>query len=203
MPPHEAPFLARVLIKPTFPGPKNLRAYSSTYPGGRLLLMVGSACLLIVVLTRLAEAFHVSQATSALDDRLRPAAVGCDMKGRARNIPSIRSNMEGKTLNESIVAVLAFVSMMGAALVGRFRKTRPSSEHQQDDTSSVVRLVGNLFVVMTSLVLGLMLNSAKNTFETNSQDIRALATEIILLDRTMRALGPEAGDARRHLVEYV
>jgi len=67
----------------------------------------------------------------------------------------------------------------------------------------VVRLVGNLFVVMTSLLLGLMLNSAKNTFETNNRNIRALATELVLLDRTMRALGPEAEDARRHLVEYV
>jgi hypothetical protein len=50
--------------------------------------------------------------------------------------------------------------MMGAALLGLFSKTRLPSEHPQDDTSSVVRLVANLFVVMTSLVLGLMLNSA-------------------------------------------
>jgi hypothetical protein len=61
----------------------------------------------------------------------------------------------------------------------------------------------DLFVVMTSLVLGLMLNSAKSTFENNNRDVRTLATELILLDRTMRALSPEADDARRHLVEYV
>jgi hypothetical protein len=93
--------------------------------------------------------------------------------------------------------------MTGAALLGFLSKTRLPSEHSQDDTRSVVRLVANLFVVMTSLVLGLTLNSAKNTFETNNRDIRTLATELILLDRTMRALGPEAEDARRHLVEYV
>ena len=91
----------------------------------------------------------------------------------------------------------------GRGLLGLFSKTRLPSEHLQDDTRSVIRLVANLFVVMTSLVLGLMLNSAKNTFETNNRDIRTLATELILLDRTMRALGPEADDARRHLVEYV
>jgi hypothetical protein len=101
------------------------------------------------------------------------------------------------------VAVLAFLSMTGAALLGFLSKTKLPSEHSQDDTRSVVRLVANLFVVMTSLVLGLMLNSAKNTFETNNRDIRTLATELILLDRTMRALGPDAEDARRHLVEYV
>src|SRR5262247_1335149 len=93
--------------------------------------------------------------------------------------------------------------MMGAALLGLFSKTRLPSEHLQGDTRRVVRRVANLFVVMTSLVLGLMMNSARDTFETNNRDIRTLATELILLDRTMRALGPEAEDARRHLVEYV
>jgi hypothetical protein len=56
---------------------------------------------------------------------------------------------------------------------------------------------------MTSLLLGLMMNSAKNTLETNNRNIRSLAIELILLDRTMRALGPETEDARRHLVKYV
>jgi hypothetical protein len=93
--------------------------------------------------------------------------------------------------------------MMGAAVLGLFSKTRPPSEHLQDDTRSMVRLVANLFVVMTSLVLGLMLNSAKNTLDTNNRNLRTLATEIILLDRTMRALGPETEDARRHLVGYI
>jgi hypothetical protein len=93
--------------------------------------------------------------------------------------------------------------MMGAALLGLFSKTRLASENLQDDTSNVVRLVASLFVVMTGLVLGLMMNSAKNTLETNNRNIRALATELILLDRTMRSLAPEAEDARRHLVDYV
>jgi hypothetical protein len=102
-----------------------------------------------------------------------------------------------------VVAVLTFLSVLGAALLGLLSKTRLPSEHLQDDTKSVVRLVANLFVVMTSLFLSLMLNSAKNTLETNNRNIRALATELILLDRTMRALGPETEDVRRDLVEYV
>jgi hypothetical protein len=108
-----------------------------------------------------------------------------------------------KKLSESVVTALALLSMMGAALLGLFSKTRPSSEHLQDDPRGVVRVVANLFVVMTSLALGLMMNSAKNTLETNNRNIHALATDIILLDRTIRGLGPEADDARGHLVEYL
>jgi len=102
-----------------------------------------------------------------------------------------------------LAAALAFLSMMGAALLGLCSKTRLSFELLKDDTNSVVRQVASLFVVMTSLVLGLMLNSAKSTVENNDRNIKTLATDLVVLDRTLRALGPKADDARRHLVEYV
>lgn len=88
----------------------------------------------------------------------------------------------------------ALSGLLGAAL-------RPG--RAQEETRATVRLVANLFVVMTSLVLGLMMNSAKNTLETDNRNVHALATDLILLDRTMRALGPQAGEARQRLVEYV
>jgi hypothetical protein len=81
--------------------------------------------------------------------------------------------------------------MMGAALLGLFNNTRPPSE------------MTRLFITMTGLLLALMLNSAKNTLETNNRNVRSLATELILLDRIVRGLGPEAQGARRYLVEYV
>lgn len=56
---------------------------------------------------------------------------------------------------------------------------------------------------MTSLVLGLMMNSAKNTLELSERNVDALATDLILLDRLMLALGPQADPARHHLVECV
>jgi hypothetical protein len=91
---------------------------------------------------------------------------------------------------------------MAAALVGLFGDAiRPG--RGQEDTKTTVRLVANLFVVMTSLVLGLMMNSAKNTLETDNRNVHALGTDLILLDRTMRALGPQAGEARQQLIEYV
>ena len=67
----------------------------------------------------------------------------------------------------------------------------------------MIGLISNMFVVVTALVLGLMLNTAKGTFETNNDNVRALASQIILLDRTMRSLEPEAAEARRHLLDYI
>ena len=117
--------------------------------------------------------------------------------------PTARIHGRRRKLSEFVVALLAFASMMGAALLGFLSKPRRPSEQLEDDTSSVVRLVANLFIVMTSLALGLILASAKNTPETNNRNIHAPVTEIILLDRTMRGLGPEAEETRRHLLGYV
>ena len=92
--------------------------------------------------------------------------------------------------------------MAGAAFVGFFGatggKVRPPSE-----VHATIRLVANILVVMTSLALGLMLNSAKNKFEEDNRNIHVLATDLILLDRTLKALGPPAAEARRQIAEYV
>lgn len=88
--------------------------------------------------------------------------------------------MDGE-LNAAVVAGLAVLSMIGAALLGLFIK-RLTAEHLQEHISSAVGLVAGLFVVMTSLTLGLMLNSAKSTQDTNRGNARTLATDIILWD---------------------
>ncbi len=97
---------------------------------------------------------------------------------------------------------MTFLCLIGAASAGAFINVRLPSRHVAEDTVEIVRLSSNIFVVMTSVVLGLMLNSAKNTYEINNSNVHALATEVILLDRILRTLGPEADEARPRLVEY-
>lgn len=106
-------------------------------------------------------------------------------------------------MSEIAVAAATFLCLLGAAFIGLSSNARLSSKHLQDDTNAIVRLVANLFVVMTSLTVGLMMASAKNSLDTNDRNVRALATDIILLDRTMRALGSSSDEPHRHLIEYV
>ena len=47
-------------------------------------------------------------------------------------------------MSEYVVAVLAFLSMMGAALLGLFSNTRLPSEHLQNDARKAVGRVANL-----------------------------------------------------------
>ncbi|TIW32424.1 MAG: DUF4239 domain-containing protein [Mesorhizobium sp.] len=106
-------------------------------------------------------------------------------------------------MREALLGVAIFVCLAGASLTSLLIHGRFPPHHRQDDTSAIVRLAANLFVVMTSLVLGLMINSAKNTFESIDHNVHAYATELILLDRSLRQYGPETQAARQPLIAYV
>lgn len=56
---------------------------------------------------------------------------------------------------------------------------------------------------MTSLVFGLMINSAKNTFESIDTNLHAYATSLIIFDRTLKNYGDAAQDTRTSLATYL
>lgn len=109
----------------------------------------------------------------------------------------------GGAVNEFVVAALVFVCLMAASLgcLGLHRKL--PLRHRDEDTHNVIKLTTGVFVVTTSLVLGLLINSAKNKFEANDSTLHAYATELILLDRSLRRYGPDAAETRQRLQAYV
>lgn len=106
-------------------------------------------------------------------------------------------------MSDALIALAFFLCLAGAAFGALFINARLPERHRAQDTSNVVRLCAGIFVVMTSLVLGLMVTSAKSTFESVDKNLHAYATELILLDRTLRYYGPETAEARRQLLTYV
>ncbi len=103
-----------------------------------------------------------------------------------------------------LIAFLIFAALAGASLGSRALYDRIPKRHRAAQTEDLVRLFASLFVVMASLVVGLMLNTAKNTYESVDTNVHAYATEIILLDRTLKRYGAaDTADARRHLLAYV
>jgi hypothetical protein len=101
------------------------------------------------------------------------------------------------------MAVLVFLCLTAASLGSLLTHGSLPARHRSDDTQTVVRLVANIFVVMTSLVLGLMVNSAKNRFDAISRDVHSFATDLILLDKTLVLYGTDASETRKRLLAYV
>lgn len=104
---------------------------------------------------------------------------------------------------EIVIAIIVFTGLAGAALAAMFVSPRLDQRHRDDETSAVVRLIAGIFVVMTSLVFGLMINSARGTYTTIDASVHTFGTQLILLDRTLRGYGIQGRDARASLVAYV
>src|SRR5262245_61350065 len=106
-------------------------------------------------------------------------------------------------MQELTVAFTIFVCLAVASLGTLAMHEKLPEHHRNDDTQNIVRLVATFFIIMTSLVLGLMVNSAKNTFESVDRNMHAYAAGLIVLDRTLRQYGPEAAATRERLLKYV
>lgn len=105
-------------------------------------------------------------------------------------------------MHETIISVLVGAALIAASLGSAALYRALPEKHRQSETEEIVRLIANIFVVLASLVLGLMINSARSTFDGVDKAVHAYATELILLDRTLRQYGEGTADARRHLQAY-
>jgi hypothetical protein len=101
------------------------------------------------------------------------------------------------------VSVLTFTLLITIAISCMYLHTRLSERHRDADTAAAVQKIANLFVVITSLVFGLLITSSKSTFEEVDRNIHAYATDLILLDRTLRNYGSDADRARNALKLYI
>jgi hypothetical protein len=87
---------------------------------------------------------------------------------------------------------LAFVCISGGALVGMLLPGHRLSTDERD----VVRLGTGLIGTIAALVLGLLIASAKSSYDTQSSQIRQMTANIVLLDNLLEQYGPETGTTR-------
>jgi hypothetical protein len=105
-------------------------------------------------------------------------------------------------VDETVVAAIMFVCLLAASLGGLWIYPKIHALHRDEPTLNVVRMVANIFVMMTSLVLGLMITSAKSTLELVDRNMHALAADVIVLDRSFQYYGPAADGARQRLLAW-
>jgi hypothetical protein len=101
------------------------------------------------------------------------------------------------------VALIVFACVFGSALLGLYVRTRLPDHHLSDDSIGGVKLSTGLIATMAALVLGLLISSAKSSFDTLNSEITHEAANIILLDRVLAQYGPETQDLRAYLKRSV
>ena len=72
-------------------------------------------------------------------------------------------------------------------------------QHLSADSKDVIKLGMGLIATMSALVLALLTNSAKGSYDTQRNEVTQVSANVILLDRLLAHYGPETKDARDFL----
>jgi hypothetical protein len=104
-------------------------------------------------------------------------------------------------MNSTSVALVAFGALFGSALIGVFLKSRMSTQHLSSEAKDTVKLAMGLVASMTALVLGLLVASAKGSYDSQRNSLIQLAAKTAFLDRVLEVYGPDALATRQHLRE--
>jgi hypothetical protein len=98
---------------------------------------------------------------------------------------------------------IIFGCVFGGALFGMLLRKRLAEHHLSSESKDVVKLGMGLIGTLTALVLGLLVASAKNTFDTQRNGVAQLAANIIVMDRALAHYGDETQNLRKQLRESV
>jgi len=102
-------------------------------------------------------------------------------------------------VNHLVDASIVFACVVGSALVGSYLRFILPEHHLSDESIGVVKLATGLVATMAALVLGLLISSAKSSFDTTNNELLHSATQIVRLDRVLAHYGPETLEIRSAL----
>jgi len=102
-------------------------------------------------------------------------------------------------MSSAATSFIVFAFVFVGAMLGMLLRAVLPEDHVSEASKDVVKMGMGLVATMSALVLGLLISSAKSSFDALSNDVTKASSEIILLDQTLQLYGPESKEARDQL----
>jgi Protein of unknown function (DUF4239) len=102
-------------------------------------------------------------------------------------------------MNAEVVPVISLLLLIAAVFVGM----RVSEERLSTSTRDTVKLATGLVATMSALVLGLLVSSAKSSYDTVRNEVIEMSAKSVFLDRVLAGYGPETAQVRALLREAI
>jgi len=106
-------------------------------------------------------------------------------------------------MNPIATSVIVLACVFGGALAGLFLRIRLPDKHLQDESKEIVKLGIGVVATMAALVLGLLVSSAKVSFDRTSNEVTLGAAKIVQLNHALAQYGDETKEIRGALRRYV
>ena len=97
------------------------------------------------------------------------------------------------------ISLIAFAFVFGGALLGIILRATLPQNALTSDSRDAVKLGMGLVGTLAALVLGLLIASAKTSYDTQNVELIDMSSKAVLLDRVLAHYGPEAKEARSEL----
>jgi hypothetical protein len=97
------------------------------------------------------------------------------------------------------IASIAFVCIFGGGMLGLLLRSLLPEHHLNEDSIGVVKLGVGLIATLSALVLGLLIASAKGSYDRVNDEFHQTAVDVIMLDRALANYGSETRDIRQSL----
>lgn len=102
--------------------------------------------------------------------------------------------------------ILGFISagcIFGGILVGLLLRKLVPDNHLQEESKDTIKLGAGMVATVSALVLGLLVASAKSSFDSTEDAITQRGAKVMLVDRLLADYGPETKPAREQLRKTV
>ena len=106
-------------------------------------------------------------------------------------------------MNTTLTALIVFGCLVAAVLLGRLTRRLLPNEHLATESRDGIKLALGLVSTMSALVLGLLVSSAKGSYDTERSEVIQMAAKVAFLDRVLLVYGPEAAEVRTRFHQAV
>jgi hypothetical protein len=97
------------------------------------------------------------------------------------------------------VSGIVFACIFAGAILGMILRAVLHERHLSAESKDLVKLAMGLVGTLAALVLGLLIATAKNSFDTQRNGLAQLSGNVIFLDRSLAHYGPETREVRAML----
>ncbi len=105
-------------------------------------------------------------------------------------------HLKDRRVHPFAAAFISFTFIFGGAILGLILQGFLPEHHLKQESKDAVKLGAGLIATMAALVLGLLVGSAKSSFDAVNNNITSGASKFIYLDRQLADYGPEAAGIR-------
>ena len=102
-------------------------------------------------------------------------------------------------MSSTAISLIVFACVFGGALLGILLHAVLPQHHLGNESKDIVKLGMGLVGTMAALVLGLLVASAKGSYDAQSAELTQMSANVAVLDRALALYGPDTKEARAML----